>query len=325
MAKSGIEWTESTWNPTAGCKIVSPGCANCYAMRQARRLESNPLLKKNPYKGTTRSTKGGPVWTGLVRLSTPKSIRKPLGWRAPRLIFVNSMSDVFHEGLKPSEIAQIFAVMALASQHTYQVLTKRPELMLAFLSDPRTPASIEMAMQVVKPGSKLPEWPLRNVWVGTSVEDQKRADERVPILLKVPATVRFLSMEPLLGEVKLSPVMKAGDWRKLHWIIVGGESGPGARPMHPTWARTIRDDCARHGTAFFFKQVGSNRWVNDRQAKEFLSTAGRVSARKTSAGDQGIVRGSKKSGGRLLDKKLHDQMPVTRAGKTPRATKGNRR
>jgi protein gp37 len=129
----------------------------------------------------------------------------------------------------------------------------------------------------------------------------------------------------MLGEVKLSSVMKAANWRKLHWIIVGGESGPGARPMHPSWARTIRDDCARHGTAFFFKQVGSNRWVNDRQAKEFLSVTGRVSSRRTSAGDQGIVRGSKKSGGRLLDKKLHDQMPVTRAGKTPRAAKGNRR
>ena len=169
----------------------------------------------------------------------------------------------------------------------------------------------------MEPGSKILEWPLKNVWVGTSVEDQKRADERIQILLQVPATVRFLSMEPLLGEVKLPAIMKKADWRELHWVIVGGESGPGARPMHPNWARTIRDDCARHGVAFFFKQVDSNSWVNDRQAKEFLSVVGRVSSQRVHVSDQGLLRGSKKSGGRLLDRKLHEQMPVV-SSRTPR-------
>jgi protein gp37 len=308
--KTGIEWTSATWNPSIGCEIVSPGCAHCYAMRQARRLESNPVLKPNPYKGTTKATKGGPVWTGVVRMAPRKTLLKPLGWRKPNLIFVNSMSDLFHSSLKTSEIAQIFAVMAIGGQHIYQVLTKRPDIMHAFITDPATPASVELAMQTILPGSRLPSWPLKNVWMGTSVEDQRRAGERVQALLQVPAAVRFLSMEPLIGEVLLDQEMTRKDWKKLHWVIVGGESGPKARPMHPEWARKIRDDCIKYGVRFFFKQVGSNAWVKDRKAEEFLTVAGRIIKQRQNSSDQGILRGSKKSGGRKLDGQLHEDMPT---------------
>jgi protein gp37 len=308
--KTSIEWTSATWNPTIGCEIVSPGCTNCYAMRQARRLASNPVLKPNPYKGTTKPSKGGPVWTGKVRIAPRKTLVKPLGWRKPRLIFVNSMSDVFHSSFKASEIAQIFAVMALGDQHVYQILTKRPDIMHAFVTDPATPASVELAMQAIRPGSRLPSWPLKNAWMGTSVEDQRRARERIQILLQVPAAVRFLSMEPLLGEISLEDELTKRDWKKLHWVIAGGESGPKARPMHPMWARKIRDACAKHGVRFFFKQVGSNAWVKDRRAREFLTVAGRVTASRENTCDQGILRGSKKSGGRKLDGQLHEDMPA---------------
>ena len=239
-----------------------------------------------------------------------RTLLKPLGWRKPSLIFVNSMSDVFHSKLKTSEIAQIFAVMAISDQHIYQVLTKRPDIMHAFITDPATPASIELAMQAIRPGSRLPSWPLRNVWMGTSVEDQRRAGERIQALLQVPAPVRFLSMEPLIGEVRLEQEMTKKDWKKLHWIIVGGESGPKARPMHPEWARRIRDNCAKHGVRFFFKQVGSNAWVKDRKAEEFLTVAGRIVKQREDPSDQGIRRGSKKSGGRMLDDQMHEDMPV---------------
>ncbi len=220
------------------------------------------------------------------------------------------MSDVFHPSLKASEIAQIFAVMALGDQHVYQVLTKRPDIMHAFVTDPATPALVELAMQAIQPGSRRPAWPLKNTWMGTSVEDQRRAGERIQSLLQVPAAVRFLSMEPLLGEVFLEDELTKRDWKKLQWVIVGGESGPKARPMHPAWARRIRDDCAKHGVRFFFKQVGSNAWVNDRKAGGFLTAAGRITASRENSSDQGILRGSKKSGGRKLDGQLHEDMPV---------------
>ena len=246
-----------------------------------------------------------------MRMASRNTLLKPISWRKPSLIFVNSMSDVFHPGLKPSEVAQIFAVMALGNQHIYQVLTKRPDVMLAFVTNPATPAAIELAMQAMKPGSKLPSWPLRNVWMGTSVEDKQRAKDRIKTLLKVPASVRFLSMEPLLGSVSLESELSKADWKKLHWVIVGGESGPNARPMHPLWARQVRDACAKHGVRFFFKQVGSNAWVKDKSAREFLTVAGRTFSKRENTTDQGILRGSKKSGGRKLDGNLHEEMPAT--------------
>jgi protein gp37 len=250
-------------------------------------------------------------------MAADETILKPLSWKKPRLVFVNSMSDVFHESLEPIQIARIFAVMALTPQHTYQVLTKRPELMHAFMTDPSSPKLVAEQMRAMNPSALLPEWPLRNVWCGTSVEDQTRAGERIQALLQVPAAVRFLSMEPLLGQVRLSGEMRKGDWKKLHWVIVGGESGPGARPMHPVWASTIRDECGAHGVSFFFKQVGSNAWVKDASAQEFLSVTGRVIATRQSPSDQGILRGSKKSGGRLLDGRLHEAMPSSFPSPSP--------
>jgi len=268
------------------------------------------MLKPNPYKGTTKASKGGPVWTGLVRMAPDKTLRKPLSWRNPRLIFVNSMSDVFAEPLSWMDIAKIFAVMALTPRHTFQVLTKRPGRMLEFMTNPRTRAAVELQMQAFKPGSSLHCWPLPNVWMGASTEDQKRAAERIPLLLQVPAAVRFLSMEPLIGGVSLGTIIRGADWKKLHWCIVGGESGPGARGMHPLWARDIRDACKRHGVPFFFKQIGSGAWVKDGRATEFLGVDGVRRGTRKHASCQGIKFGPKSDGGRRLDGKLHNAMPT---------------
>ena len=218
-----IEWTEATWNPTVGCSVVSPGCTNCYAMRLAGdRLAHLPI-----YKGLTEPSKAGPVWTGEVRINE-KALDLPLRWRRPRMVFVNSMSDLFHEGLADAAIDRVFAIMAEASRHTFQVLTKRPERMR------------EHARRRARP--------LPNVWLGVSVEDQARAEERIPILCETPTAIRFLSCEPLLAPLDL-------DLDDIDWVIVGGESGPGARPMHLDWARAIRDQCRAAGVAFFLKQM----------------------------------------------------------------------
>jgi protein gp37 len=307
MAKTGIEWTETTWNPTSGCSIVSPGCSHCYAMSMAHRMQHNPKLSNSAYRGVTRKTKGGPVWTGRVNVSA-SALVKPLRWRKPRLVFVNSMSDVFHEELSTAQIARIWAVMAIAKQHTFQVLTKRPERMLAWLSDSATKLSVELAMRSIDRTAKLDSWPLRNVWCGTSVEDQRRADERIPIIAQVPAAVRFLSMEPLLSSVQLRKTLSARLLRRIDWVIVGGESGPKSRPMHPQWAQQIRDDCLSLDISFFFKQVGSWAWVRDKSAKKWLNPEGRMSATPI-AGWQGLRFGSKKSGGRKLDGRMWEQLP----------------
>ena len=167
---NGIKWTQATWNPTAGCSIVSPGCTHCYAMRMAHRLQSNKRLRRNAYRGVTKKAKAGPVWTGRVNVA--KSAEdKPIGWRKPRLIFVNSMSNVFHGSLTSAQIARIWAIMAIAKQHTYQVLTKRPERMLEWLLDPATRFTVELATRAIDADGKLEIWPLPNVWCGTSTED----------------------------------------------------------------------------------------------------------------------------------------------------------
>jgi len=307
MTKAGIEWTQATWNPTTGCSIVSPGCAHCYAMRMAHRLQNNKSLRRNAYRGVTKRAKAGPVWTGRVNVA--KSAEdKPLRWRKPRLIFVNSMSDVFHESLTSTQIARIWAVMAIAKQHTYQVLTKRPERMLEWLSDRATRFAVELAMRAIDPDAKLETWPLPNVWCGTSTEDQRRAEERIPVLLQIPAAVRFLSMEPLLGPVDLESIISKRDFRRLDWVIVGGESGPRSRAMHPSWARKVRDHSVRNNVSFFFKQVGSGAWVADSKARQWMSHDGKVSKIRVK-GWQGIRFGSKKSGGRQLDGRLWEQMP----------------
>lgn len=229
MAASHIEWTEATWNPIGGCKVLSPGCTNCYAMRMAARLQAMGMAK---YAGTTRKSGKRHVWTGRINIDD-EAINAPLRWKKPQRIFVNSMSDLFQEGVDEEMISRVWNVMAQVPQHTFQILTKRPERMLEILSQP--------SFQI-----------LPNVWLGTSVENCDYLD-RVEILRNVPAAIRFVSFEPLLG-----PIV-APDLSGIHWAIVGGESGPRARPMEQWWAEQLRDDCQRQEVKFFFKQWGGKR------------------------------------------------------------------
>jgi protein gp37 len=325
-ATSSIEWTEKTWNPVRGCSIVSPGCVNCYAMKQAHRFSwptvySNPHTGEvqkegGPYEGLTKMTKAGPQWTGVVR-TVESALLEPLSWRKPVRVFVNSMSDLFHEDVPDAFIDRVFAVMALAPRHTFQILTKRAERMRAYFSDlnlrneligiegERISGFDRYGSDGLAPWSRWP-LPLKNVWLGVSVEHQHFADERIPLLLQTPAAIRFISAEPLLGPVDLSrfltpcdsdnqhsgsehsrkdgdvPAARVADlqrqrprWdkstghdqsdqiaerqgvRNLEWVIVGGESGAGARPFDLAWARSIVQQCKAAGVACFVKQVGA--------------------------------------------------------------------
>ncbi len=210
---SRIEWTQATWNPVTGCTKISPGCKNCYAERMAKRLQAM----------------GAPQYRNAFALTLqPQSLDVPHRWKKPRLVFVNSMSDLFHEEVPLAFIQRIFAVMVEASRHQFQILTKRPEVALEYADE-------------------LP-WP-ENVWLGVSVENALYT-HRVQTLAKIPAKVRFLSVEPLLGPIPRLPL------RGVHWVIVGGESGPGARPMKERWVTQIRDRCRASNVPFFFKQWG---------------------------------------------------------------------
>ena len=240
---SGIEWTDATWNPVTGCTKVSPGCANCYIERQT------PMRVAG-----LRFVRGHiPIELHANRLDAPLRRRKPT------VYFVNSMSDLFHEDVPDAFIARVFDVMATAVRHTFQVLTKRPERMLATLL---TLAERHTAQD----GSG---WPLRNVWLGVSVENQRFADERIPRLLETPAAVRWISAEPLLEAIDVTPYVTGdalaapgpGGYRPgpaLDWIVVGGESGPGARVFDLAWARSLRCQCLAAKVAFFVKQLGSH-------------------------------------------------------------------
>jgi len=226
MADTTIEWTDVTWNPVAGCAILTSGCTNCYAMRMAARLEAMGVEK---YAGLIRKSGGRAKWTGKIRLDYA-SLALPATWKKPRRVFVNSMSDLFHPGVPPSFIGEVWRVMEATPQHTYQILTKRPDRMAEVLSAP--------------PFKVLP-----NVWLGTSVEDN-RVLYRLDDLRITPAAIRFVSFEPLIGSVA------GGNLAGIHWAIVGGESGPNARPMDPTWIDEIFELCDEVGAAFFFKQWG---------------------------------------------------------------------
>lgn len=260
--KSSIEWTEATWNPVTGCDRVSEGCEHCYAQTLAKRLKAmgNPRYQRD---GEPRSS--GP---GFGVTLHHDQVQLPHRWRLPRVVFVNSMSDLFHDEVPDDFVAEVFRTMRAASRHTFQVLTKRPGRMASLLN--RWRANADAAELVDLP----------NVWLGTSVENQKWAAVRIPQLLRTPAAVRFLSCEPLLGEVDLAPVLNELAPRPeiaLHWVIVGGESGPGARPMDPAWARTLRDQCSSWRIPLFFKQWGGR---------------------------------TPKAGGRELDGRTWDEMPV---------------
>ena len=292
-----ISWADATWSPLVGCTKVSAGCDNCYAIRTAHRMTANPNpLVSQAYAGT----EAGGEWTGKVNILADR-LDQPLKWRRPRRIFVNAQSDLFHEAVPDDFIVRVWAVMTLAPQHVFQVLTKRHARMRSLLSAPRFQDDVWRAATVLMGEHGIDKgrhfaWPLPGVWLGVSVEDQRWADIRIPALLDTPAAVRWLSCEPLLGPVDLSdhvdrwreddcgtcdwgycsqPAVAVrrdyahgdGDYvcmlpvcrehRGVDWVVVGGESGPGARPMHPAWARTLRDQCQDAGVPFHFKQAGS--------------------------------------------------------------------
>ena len=212
--KSAIEWTDATWNPVTGCTKVSPGCAHCYAEAI-----------------TLRFKRGGPFLPGKTEVKIHHDrLKLPLSWKTPRRIFVNSMSDLFHEEVPLDFIGEVFEVMARADRHIFQILTKRHDRLLEVFEH-------------------LP-WP-PNVWMGVSVENQYWAERRIPNLIQVPAEVRFLSVEPLLKQLTLGPFLQ-----DIEWVIVGGESGPKARPIKEQWVLNIRDECLKYGVPFFFKQWG---------------------------------------------------------------------
>lgn len=269
---SKIEWTGETWNPVVGCSVVSPGCTNCYAMRMAARMEAmgDAAVKAGRtvpgphYAGTTRWVNGKPVWTGKVALAPDHILTAPLRRRTPTTYFVNSMSDLFHEDVPDGWILRVFAVMALCPQHTFQILTKRSARMRAVLSAASFEGLVsDKAISYWQPGTpnKWRGWPLPNVWLGVSTEDQRRADERIPDLLATSAAVRFVSAEPLLGPINLvllgEPGESGGQWPSISWVIVGGESGLGAREFKLGWACDIVRQCQQANVAVFVKQIGA--------------------------------------------------------------------
>lgn len=362
---TAIEWTDETWNPTVGCSHAGgPGCDNCYAARQALRHDR----PGNAYEGTTGDDKAG--WSGQVNLLTER-LEQPLRWKRPRMVFVDSMSDLFHPRVPDEYIARVFAVMAGTPQHTYQILTKRPRRMARWVN------GCAQAESVVTHNGRKPSkggivvsltggWPLPNVRLGTSVETQEWADRRIPHLLATPAAVRFISAEPLLGPLDLNTWLIPG-WRcrscgyerftweddgpaefvqraaggttvlvcpvchtegdfvdassLLDWVIVGGESGPGARPMHPDWARDLRDQCQGAGVPFFFKQWGAwapfPQWVEETGESDDDTLAHIQRAQEARPGDrlhtfddgQQMIRLGKTKAGRGLDGRTYDEMP----------------
>jgi protein gp37 len=299
---TAIEWTHRagtvgrTWNPVTGCQKVSEGCRHCYAetvanrfwptqypavLSDGRRPETIPTTAydRDKAEGLTRPRRFTDVWTHPDRLDSP------LHWRTPATVFVNSMSDLFHEAVPDEFIDRVFAVMQMADRHTFIVLTKRPARMVAYLSAPDRCARIDAA--VLRCWADIPEigrrvgsqkalvqphlpggtegWPLLNAWLGVSVENQATADERIPLLLQTPSALRFVSAEPLLGPVELSHallVVPSDDQGpkipRIDWLIVGGESGPQARPCDTLWIRSLRDQAATAGVPCFIKQLGSN-------------------------------------------------------------------
>lgn len=297
--KTGIEWTDATWNPVTGCDKVSPGCDHCYAETFAERW---------------RGTEGHYFERGFDVQLRPDKLDLPLRWTKPRRIFVNSMSDLFHDKVPDEYIARVFAVMACAYQHTFQLLTKRHGRMKSLLSSSEFVAMVDresIAYDRSPLGHRQISWPLRNVWLGVSAEDQKRADLRIPALLDTPAAVRFVSAEPLLGPLDIARFVEHEDAKydvsPLDWVIVGGESGPGARPMHPDWARSLRDQCVAASVPFLFKQWGE--WVTEDQSPEDIVLPG-VSTRHWGDSEPDVYKVGKKRAGRELDGRTWDQYPV---------------
>jgi protein gp37 len=242
MASSSIEWTEATWNPTTGCDRISAGCDNCYALTLAKRLKAMGQPKYQT-DGDVRTS--GP---GFGIAMHEGELDQPLRWKRARRVFVNSMSDLFHADIPDAFIARVFAVMSVADQHTYQVLTKRPRRMAALVG---SSTFVEMVNSHRSPQSRPTVWPLPNVWLGTSIEND-RYSWRADHLRRTPAVVRFLSLEPLVGDV---PSLEL---HELDWIIIGGESGPDARPMRLKWVRALQRRSHAAGVKVFVKQLGTS-------------------------------------------------------------------
>jgi len=334
---SAIEWTDATWNPIVGCSIVSPGCTNCYAMKMAARIEA--MGNQPRYAGTTRKVNGNAIWTGKLAQAPASALLAPLRRKKPTTYFVNSMGDLFHEDCPDEWIDRVFAVMVLCPQHTFQVLTKRAARMQEYFSESANrkegiPPLREMCVHQIAEGicgrrMNAPRWPLPNIWLGVSTERQQEADERIPLLLQTPAAVRFISAEPLLGPIDLTGIVTGDrdafdgpstinaltgtEWRALagcsntggetlDWVIVGGESGPNARPMHPDWARILRDQCHADGVPFFFKQWGE--WSPTGSGNHPVARVGE------GLNEYQLIRLGKKTAGRLLDGTEHNGMPA---------------
>lgn len=371
---SSIEWTDATWNPTTGCSKISPGCANCY-------IERTP-----PFRMAGRKFVNGKIPLQMHE----DRLDYPLRWKKPRLVFVNSLSDLFHKEVPDAIIDQTFAVMALCPQHTFQVLTKRPERMATYLLDKHCAWRHWKAGEAIRPGEngspglESPCYP--NVLLGVSVENRKHGLPRIEHLCRTPAAVRWLSIEPLLedlgrvdllrnefgnpahcvcghghgftrcpntGGISRSCHVKGcpcpgfarvpGSWNGIDWVVVGGESGPGARPMHPGWVRSIRDQCVAAGVAFFFKQWGewvptttqcdercqshaigrphvfngqgttSHRSFSDGLIASLSATKSARGGCRLQDGEILYLRVGKKSAGRLLDGREWDEMPAQKA------------
>lgn len=311
MAKySRIEWTDATWSPVTGCAPISEGCQNCYARRMANRLRGRcGYPKDEPFKVTLH----------------PERLEEPFGWRKPRLVFVCSMSDLFHEDVPDEFICRVFAAIALTPlKHTFLILTKRPQRMHEFILG--LPQRDHTFRLWVAAGG---EWPLSNLWLGVTAENQARADERIPILLQIPAAVRFVSVEPMLGPVDLErwlPIewSEVGEtWieafpgkhcydTRLHWVICGGETGPGARPMHPDWARSLRDQCQATGVPFFLKSWGEHCYPSQMPDTTYYALLDRYDLDQD-AGAHHVIESpwkvGKKAAGRLLDGRTWDEVP----------------
>lgn len=354
-----IEWARhpvtgkgATWNIVTGCSVVSPGCTNCYAMK----LAGTRLKHTESRKGLTIDTKAGPVWNGKISFNE-QWLTQPLCWKTPRGIFVAAHGDLFAEGVTDYQLDQIFSVMAMAHQHVFFVLTKRPERMRGYVRAlPARASSVAAAGANIWGGvdpDAVYDWiaeniqhALPNVWLGVSVEDQTRADSRIPVLLDTPAAIRFISAEPLLGPVdfyRVSADMPGENhpWKNgpilqgIDWVIAGGESGPNARPMHPDWARTLRDQGAEAAVPYFFKQWGN--WTDHEPGKigdhtpyalandgtlykltdlaypDGPSRAAAIAADHDKAHLTTVYNTTKKSAGRLLDGVTHDAMPDIRS------------
>ncbi len=327
MADTKIEWATKVWNPVTGCKRVSPGCDNCYAIRQSHRFSG---FKGSKFEGVTKNIYmhdqvvnkivQGVDWSGVVRCHE-RLLELPFGWAKPQRIFVNSMSDLFHDDVPEEFIFKVWKTMLQSPGHTYMILTKRPQRMKVVVKKIVISMRDWLAEQYTSLRA-IPGVPWRNVWLGVSCENQAMADQRIPHLLNTPAAVRFVSCEPMLGGIDLNKrELLCKTWSEggatigtyLDWVICGGESGPKARPMHPDWVRSVRDQCVATSVPFFFKQHGE--WLHESQVFDSGYSLDQFNDKCRS---DGFARVGKKVAGRLLDGREWNEFP-RQAGTLQRA------